>query len=104
MPLRRKSEKSEATRLEQAFERAEAELREREEQLATVEAEVAKEKADAAAALGLGELTVDEREQRKRVAEDRAEEARAARTLAAEVVEALRPRAVAASGGATRSR
>jgi len=101
---RRSSTEREATKLADAFTAAEGELREREERVRSIETEVAEEIAEAAAALGLGELTAAEYEKRKRDSERRAEEARAARATSAEVVEALRPLATAAAEASERER
>jgi len=102
MALRRSKVERNARQLREAFAAAEAELRERDEQLASIEAEAAARNADAAAALGLGALTADEYEGRKRGAEHRVDEARAARATAAEVVEALRPLAAASAAAVAR--
>jgi hypothetical protein len=69
----------EASKLGDVVDRVEAEFRERDEQLRSAEEEAAQENAESAAALGLGELTADEYEKRKRAAESRVEEARADR-------------------------
>jgi len=104
MALRRSKVERNARQLAEAFAAAEGELRDRDEQLTSIEAEAAARNADAAAALGLGALTADEYEGRKRDAERRVEEARAARTTAAEVVEALRPLAAGAAEASGRER
>ncbi|MBA3375524.1 MAG: hypothetical protein H0U00_06885 [Actinobacteria bacterium] len=102
MALRRSKVERNARQLADAFAAAEAELHEREERLRSIETEVAEETAEAAAALGLGELTAAEFEKRKRDADTRAEEARAACATAFEVVEALRPRAADAEEAVAR--
>jgi len=104
MALRRSKVERNARQLADAFAAAEAELRDRDEQLASIEAEAATRNAESAAAVGLGNLAVDEHENRKRDAERRVQAARAARATAAEVVEALRPLASAAAAAVSRER